>query len=132
MFEEEYILAEYLVTYDFKDGAPKQWEEFIKCAETEGLIYVYDLGKELARLTNTTLWGEFENKQAAKDAFERAQSAAGNNIGRAITLEKRVITKISDVFVRSDKKKIPEARWKKSTKFETCRAHQKHDPFFAY
>ncbi|QQM29630.1 hypothetical protein JET14_15135 [Martelella lutilitoris] len=125
-------MADYLVTYDFKDSASKQWEEFVKCAELEGFIYVYNVGEELARLTNTTLWGEFENKTAAKAAFERAQAAAGKKIGRTITLEKRVITKMADVFVRSDKKKKPDSRWTKSTSFETCRAHQKNDPFFAY
>lgn len=126
-------MEDYLVTYDFKkSGASNQWADFIKCAEPEGLIYVYDVGDELARLTNTTLWGLFENKQAVKAAFERAQAAAEKKLGRAITLEKRVITKMTDVFVRSDEKKKPDQRWMKSTKFETCRAHQKNDPFFAY
>lgn len=125
-------MADYLVTYDFKVGASSQYKEFVECAEIEGLIYVYDLGDELARLTNTTLWGVFSDKKAAKAAFERAQTAAETKLGRKITLEKRVITQMADVFVRSDKKKRPDARWIKSTKFETCRAHQKNDSFFAY
>lgn len=125
-------MADYLVTYDFKVGAPSQYKEFVECAEIEGLIYVYDLGKELARLTNTTIWGVFADKKAAKAAFERAQAAAEKNLGRKIVLEKRVITQMADVFVRSDTTKLRDARWTKPTKFETCRAHQKNDPFFAY
>jgi hypothetical protein len=125
-------LADYLVTYDFKVGAPSQYKEFVECAEIEGLVYVYDLGDELARLSNTTIWGVFPDKKAAKAAFERAQTSAEKNLGRKIVLEKRVITQMADVFVRSDIKKPRDARWTKSTKFETCRAHQKNDPFFAY
>ena len=73
---------------------------FVECAEIEGLVYVYDLGDELARLTNTTIWGAFPDKKAAKAAFERAQTAAEKNLGRKIVLEKRVITQMADVFVR--------------------------------
>ena len=70
-------MADYLVTYDFRVGAPSQYKEFVECAEIEGHVYVYDLGDELARLTNTTIWGAFPDKKAAKAAFERAQTAAG-------------------------------------------------------
>lgn len=125
-------MADYLITYDFKDGASRQWEEFVKCAEVEGLLYVFHGTSKLFRLTNTTLWGVFSDSDAATAAFDKALSVAEKAVGRKIVLEKRFITAISSWSVRSDKSKAPESRWTKSTKFETCRAHQKNDPFFAY
>jgi hypothetical protein len=70
------ILADYLVAYDFKDGASRQWEEFVKCAEVEGLLYVFHGTSKLFRLTNTTLWGVFSDSDAATAAFDKALSAA--------------------------------------------------------
>ncbi|WP_283178150.1 hypothetical protein [Gemmobacter sp. 24YEA27] len=125
-------MTDYLVTYDFKDGASNQWAEFIKQAELAGLVYVFQGTSKLFRLTNTTVWGVFADTDAVKTAFDTALAAAEKAIGKKITLEKRFITAISSWSVRSDKEKAPDSRWTKSTKFETCRAHQKNDPFFAY
>jgi hypothetical protein len=124
-------MAEYLVTYDFKVGATSQYRTFVLCAEPQGLLYVYR-SDDLFRLTNTTLWGEFATKENAKTAFDNAQAAAENKLGSKIILEKRMITRISDYFVRSDKRKAPEKQWMKASDLETCRAHQLNDPFFAY
>ncbi|MCF2523231.1 hypothetical protein [Bradyrhizobium sp. G127] len=120
------------MTYDLKATTPSPYRAFASCAEAEGLIYVYKTGEKLSRLTNTTLWGLFQTKAAVRDAFDRAQAAAEHEIGIKITLEKRVITQMADVFVRSDKQKVPEPKWTKSSRFETCRTHQKNDPFFSY
>lgn len=125
-------MADYLVTYDFKDGASNQWAEFVKQAESAGLVYVFQGTSKLFRLTNTTLWGVFEDADATTAAFDKALAAAEKAIGKKIVLEKRFVTVISSWSIRSDKNKAPDSRWTKSTKFETCRAHQKNDPFFAY
>lgn len=125
-------MADYLVTYDFKDGASNQWAEFVKQAEAVGLVYVFHGTSKLFRLTNTTLWGVFDNADAATAAFDKALAAAEKAIGKRIVLEKRFVTAISNWSIRSDKNKAPDSRWTKTTKFETCRAHQKNDPFFAY
>ncbi|RWN66656.1 MAG: hypothetical protein EOR99_16010 [Mesorhizobium sp.] len=125
-------MADYLITYDFKDGVSKQWEEFVDCAEAEGLLYVFHATSKLFRLTNTTLWGVFSDTDAATAAFDKALSAAEKAVGRKIVLEKRFIAAIPTWSIGSDKNKAPESRWTKSTKFETCRADQKNDPFFAY
>ncbi|MEN5083077.1 hypothetical protein ABE438_11380 [Bosea sp. TWI1241] len=125
-------MADYLVTYDFKVGASSQYKEFVECAEAEGLLYFFHGTEQLHRLTNTTLWGVFVSTEEAKKAFDRAKAAAEGKVGRKIVLEKRVITLLSGWSILSDTKKAPETKWTKSTKFETCRAHQKNDPFFAY
>lgn len=125
-------MADYLVTYDFKVGASSQYKEFVECAEVEGLLYVFHGTSKLFRLTNTTLWGVFSTTDAAKAAFDRALAAADKKVGRKIALEKRFITPVSGWSITSDKNKAPESKWTKSTEFETCRAHQKNDPFFVY
>jgi hypothetical protein len=126
------FVTDYLVTYDFKEGASNQWAEFVKQAELVGLVYVFQGTSKLFRLANTTLWGAFADTDAVTAAFDKALTAAEKVIGRKITLEKRFITAISDWSIRSDENKAPDSRWTKTTKFETCRAHQKNDPFFAY
>lgn len=125
-------MADHLVSYDFKVGASSQYKDFVECAEIEGLLYVFHGSSKLFRLTNTTLWGVFSSADAAKTAFDRALAGAEKRVGRKIVLEKRFITLVSGWSIKSDKNKTPESQWTKSTEFETCRAHQKNDPFFVY
>jgi len=124
-------MAEYLITYDFKVTVTSQYRTFSLCAEPQGLLYVYK-ADDLFRLPNTTIWGEFVSKEAARTAFDNAQAAAEKKLGVKMTLEKRVVTRMSDFFVRSDKRKAPERQWTKASDLETCRAHQLNDPFFTY
>ena len=123
-------MAEYLITYDLKKTDPSPYRIFLDECEKEDLLYIYKGSSSLLRLPNSTVWGNFTNKTAARSAFSRAQAAAEKALGRKIILEKRVITKIDDAFFLSDKSKPPEPKWTKSTSLETCRAHQLNDPFF--
>ncbi|MGY3585730.1 hypothetical protein ACVIGB_005213 [Bradyrhizobium sp. USDA 4341] len=125
-------MADFLLTYDFDVGATDQWREFVESAEAEGLLYVFHGTSKLFRLTNTTLWGVFADSDAAVAAFDRALSAAERAVNRKIVLEKRFVCKIAIWAIRSNENKLPEPQWTRSTKFETCKAHQKNDPFFAY
>lgn len=119
------------MSYDLKETSPKPHKEFILAAEKQGLLYVYQ-ADDLFRLPNTTIWGAFDGKEGVRDAFERAQTAAEKKLGIKIVLEKRLITKLADFFIRSDKRKVPENKWTGATHLETCRKHQLNDPFFAY
>lgn len=123
-------MPQYLVTYDLEDDSPSPYGEFLVAAKAEGLLYVYKAGAELNRLPNTTLWGNFADKDAVRAAFERALLAAKRKLGYEIVLQKRVITAIRDAYFRSDVRKAPERRWTGSSDFETCRLHQENDPFF--
>lgn len=125
-------ILKFMATYDLKKGDPSPYREFVKAAEEEGLLYVYSLGDELCCLPNTTLWGEFEAKDSAREAFDRALAAASKKLGYSIVLEKRVITAMSELRIRSNVKKTPIARWVGHTDFDTCRLHQQNDPYFAY
>lgn len=125
-------MTDYVVTYDFKSNDSGQWKAFAERAEAEGLLYVFQGTSDLFRLPNTTLWGPYDKIDDVKAAFDRALSAAKKDVGKKITLEKRFISSIDDWSVRSDKKKAPESKWTKTSKFGTCREHQKNDPFFDY
>lgn len=126
-------MAHILVTYDLKKTDPGPHRVFMEEAEKQDLLYVYrGRSGKLVRLPNTALWGVFDDAEGARDAFDKALKVAAKRLGKKITLEKRVITLFEDGFVISDKKRSPEEEWKKATAFETCRAHQLHDPFFAY
>lgn len=122
-------MPRYLISYDLKSSEPSPHRPLLDAAEGQDLLYVLH-ATELYRLPNTTLWGIFADKKAARDAFERAIADAERVIGRKITLEKRVITGFRDFFVRSDKRKKPDSRWLGTSDFETCREHQLNDPFF--
>ncbi|MGY3591500.1 hypothetical protein ACVIGB_008921 [Bradyrhizobium sp. USDA 4341] len=125
-------MTDFLLTYDFEVSAADQWKEFVASAEAKGLLYVFLGTSKLFRLTNTTLWGVFADSDAAVAAFDRASSAAERAVNRKIVLEKRFVCSIGSWAIRSNENKLPEPPWSRSTKFETCRAHQKHDPFFGY
>ncbi len=83
------------------------------------------------RLPNTTLWGPFDSSAAVKAAFDRARLSAEKRL-KKIIVEKWVITKLGSALLNSDKRKAPDAKWKKKAALETCRAHQLHDEYFAY
>jgi len=128
---QEVAVTEYLVSYDLKETNPKPHKEFVLAAEKQGFLYVYK-ADDLFRLPNTTIWGNFTDKDAARDAFEHAKTAAEKKLGITIVLEKRTISKFSDFYIRSDRRKAAEAKWTGTTDFETCRKHQLNDPYFAY
>lgn len=123
-------MAKYLITYDLKNTNPSPYTTFLEECEKEDLLYIYEVSGELIRLPNSTIWGIFSNRKAARTAFDQALAAAEKRLGRKITLEKRAIVGIAGASFLSDKQKSPEPKWTKSTSFETCRAHQLSDPFF--
>lgn len=84
----------------------------------------------MLRLPNTTLWGLFESAVAAQAAFDSAIAAAEKQLKKKIKVRKRVITKLANGLISSDRRKPPEDEWKRKTSFETCRAHQLNDEFF--
>jgi hypothetical protein len=125
-------MAHILTTYDLKKTDPGPHRVFIEEAEKQGLLYVYrGASGKLLRLPNTTLWGVFDDAAGARDAFDKALTAAEKKLRKKITLEKRVITPFEDGLIISDTKKSPVEKWTKPTAFETCRAHQLNDPFFS-
>ncbi|MBY3094912.1 hypothetical protein HFO65_29970 [Rhizobium laguerreae] len=121
----------FLFAYDLTASKPPH-AAFIAAALTEGLLYVYTVKDKLCRLPNTTLWGRFETQEAAVAAFNTAKMAAEKAIGAKITLEKRVVLAMNGATFTSDKRKAPDPKWTKGTKFATCREHQAKDPYFAY
>lgn len=124
-------MKRYLTTYDLKETKPSPHKAFLDAAVAEGLLYVLKLRDGvLARLPNTTLWGEFPNRADAIAAFNRAKAAAETVIGRSIKLEKRIFTRLVDASVTSDEGKDSEPDLVGATDLETCRLHQLHDPFF--
>lgn len=123
-------MPQYLISYDLKSSDPSPHKPFLDAAEKEDLLYVYK-ASTLNRLPNTTVWGIFADKDAARAAFDRALSAAGRKLGRAIVLEKRIITRLSDLYVRSDVSKAPVRQWLGTSDLETCRKHQLNDPDFS-
>jgi hypothetical protein len=121
----------YLITYDV-DAAHKA---ILTAAEGQGLLYVFfgddnKAVRHLSRLPNTTLWGEFSTKSAAKEAFDVAIANAAIASGLTINVEKRIIAAFETYSVRSDRRKKPDKQWTGTTAFETCRLHQLNDPFF--
>ncbi|ATC30990.1 hypothetical protein CA606_00745 [Caulobacter vibrioides] len=125
-------MTSYLVTYDLKETTPKPHRAFIQAAEKEGFLYVFQGTRDLFRLPNTTLWGEFASCDLATKAFDRAKAAAARSLGVTVYVEKNFFTSLDDWSVTSDRSKAPEARWTGYSKLETCRQHQLNDPYFAY
>jgi hypothetical protein len=123
-------MADYLITYDIKADSPDPHKPFLTTAEKEGLLYVWKGTSFVNRLPNTTVWGVFASKEKANEAFDRAKEAASAKIGKAVTLEKRCTTEMSDTLVTSDRRKKPEPKWTGKTSFETSRLHQRNDPYF--
>lgn len=123
-------MPQYLISYDLRSSSPSPHKPFLDAAEKEDLLYVYK-ATTLNRLPNTTVWGVFASKDAARAAFDRALTAAGDKLGKAIVLEKRVITLLSDFYIRSDVSKAPVKQWLGSSDLETCRKHQLNDPDFS-
>jgi hypothetical protein len=124
-------MPNYLITYDLPSQHEDAHKPFLTHAEKHDLLYIcMSAQKTLWRLPNTTVWGRFVNRAAAVAAFDAALEAAAKQVGHAVKLEKRMVTRLTDAEIKSDKTKRPEAKWKGATDFETCRLHQLHDPFF--
>ena len=122
----------YVITYDLEAGEPSPYRRFIEEAEKQGLLYVWKGRNKVHRLPNTTLWGRFEDVDAARSAFDKAARAASRRVGYTIDIEKRMIILSADAWVRSDVAKVPVSKWTGKSAFQTARLHQLHDPFFAY
>jgi hypothetical protein len=129
--EDPIKMSDYLVTYDLKEGVPDPHKPFLTAAEPRGWLYVLEAGTDMFRLPNTTLWGVFKNRDAARAAFDAALADAEKAIGKSIALEKRLISKLDDFFVRSDKRKPADPKLTASTTLGRCRNHQLRDKFFA-
>jgi hypothetical protein len=123
-------MPEYLVSYDLKATTPDPHKPFLDAAEPEGLLYVFQGTTDVFRLPNTTLWGVFGTIDAAKSAFDRAKATAEKKIGKSVTVEKRIITRLEDWSIKSDKRKAADPKLTASTKLERCRKHQLQDPYF--
>lgn len=123
-------MASYLISYDLSTDRGSPHTEFLKQAETEGLLYVWTGVNFVSRLPNTTLWGEFPSRAEAEAAFGRARAKTEVSVGYKVVVEKRVTTPSKGCAVVSDHKKKPDRKWTGATPFETSRLHQNNDPFF--
>ena len=121
-------MPQFLITYDLKSTTPDPHKPFLSAAEKQGLLYVWKSPNYVNRLPNTTVWGVFKDKDAAKAAFNAAIAAAANKT--TITVEKVFIARFDGTYCDSDVYKQPEAKWTGTTDFETCRQHQLNDPVF--
>lgn len=119
-----------LMSYDLKKTDPAPHKVFLKEAEKQNLLYIYQAGSgKLLRLPNATLWGVFRDEASARDAFEKAHQAAEARLGKKITVEKRVVPALGDGSLFVSAKEDLEGKWKKTMPL-TCRPHQLNDRFF--
>lgn len=122
---------EFLITYDLKAGNPSPYKAFLIAAEREGLLYVWRGASFVNRLPNTTIWGVFESKDSANEAFDRALATASATIGYKVQMTRRATTKFVDAYVNTDIRREPNPELEGASVFETSRLHQLKDPLFA-
>jgi hypothetical protein len=125
-------MPKYIISYDINAAHKK----FLTECEVGGLLYVIDGYTQdntmyLYRLPNTTVWGEFSNKDAAQSAFNAAHQRTNSASLQTVVVEKRMISDFNEYSVGSDRCKRPEAKWTGISPFQTCRLHQRNDPFFS-
>ncbi|ASS57594.1 hypothetical protein [Rhizobium leguminosarum] len=85
-------MARYIAVYDIAETYPDPHSEFITQAEKLGWVtWVWAPARQKwYKLPNTTLIGEFADRDAAKAAFNDAAKAARAEVGK-LTIEKYFI-----------------------------------------
>jgi hypothetical protein len=120
----------FVISYDLEETDPDPHKPFLTAAANHGLLYVFRSKNYVNRLPNTTVWGEFNDINAAKMAFKAAIAEAAKVIGRAINVEKVFVAWFEECYIDSDVYRTPDPKWTGKTAFETSRLHQLNDPIF--
>lgn len=104
-------MTDYIVTYDLTRTTPEPYSTMLDEAEKRGWSrWIWGpTNKKWLRLPNTTLVGEFANRDAAKKAFDDAVAATGTAIGRKVTVEKFILASYSGATFNSDEKADPQS-----------------------
>jgi hypothetical protein len=123
-------LADFLIAYDL-NAAGSPHKVFLDEAVNEGLLYVLSGSIGIDRLPNTTLWGQFANSDDCVKAFRRVAVRVATRTGRAVNVEKFIVTSMANLKFTSDVRVQPKPQWTGRTTFETSRLHQLSDPAFA-
>lgn len=94
----------YVMSYDIKKTIPDPYGEFLNRADKLGWkVWVWAPSvKRWYRLPNTTLVGEFTNRDAAAIAFDNAVSNTSAALGIPVTVEKFFLAAYSESFFDSD------------------------------
>lgn len=97
-------MTRYLISYDLKKTNPQPYEEVLEQAAKVGwTVWIFAPNKnKWYRLPNTTLVGEFDNRDAAKKAFDTAIQGAAKSLGISITVEKYFLADYSGAQFDSD------------------------------
>lgn len=98
-------MSDFLVTYDLQATRPDPHSEFLAQAEAQGwAVYMWGpTSKKWLRLPNTTLFGSFNNKDAAKKAFDAAATNTRSKNFKVV-VEKYILVEVSDWMASSDVK----------------------------
>uniref|UniRef100_B0T944 Uncharacterized protein n=1 Tax=Caulobacter sp. (strain K31) TaxID=366602 RepID=B0T944_CAUSK len=124
-------MPRFLVSYDVSAGH----DQVLDAGLERGWLYVFQRGRTLYRLPNTTLWGVFSSGEVAVLAFQEVVAAARSALGAPLTLRKSAVMALPPVVhLTSDVSKTPDPLWMLPSEpddYSTCRLHQLFDPDFA-
>ncbi|KQY78636.1 hypothetical protein ASD52_01970 [Ensifer sp. Root142] len=97
-------MTTYVISYDIKKTTPDPYSEFLNQAEKVGWkVWIWAPSvKKWYRLPNTTLVGDFQNRDAAHRAFNTAVANTSAAIGVTVTVEKFFLAAYSESLFNSD------------------------------
>jgi hypothetical protein len=96
-------MTRYIACYDLKETRPDPHASYLTAAEANGWSpWLFASDKKWYRLPNTTLVGEFTNRDAAVASFKAIKSAAEKTLARTITVEKWIVADYTAATFASD------------------------------
>jgi hypothetical protein len=96
-------MTRFIACYDLKETRPDPHSDYLAAAEGERwYAWLQGSDQKWYRLPNTTLVGEFSNREAAVAAFKAIKPAAEKTLGKAITVEKWIVADYSAATFNSD------------------------------
>jgi preprotein translocase subunit Sec63 len=96
-------MPKFIASYDLKETYPDPHSPFLQKAEAAGwALWILSGNQKWYRLPNTTLVGEFADKDTAVNALKQARSDTQQEIGTTVTMPKWIVAEYSTATFISD------------------------------
>lgn len=96
-------MAKYIASYDLRETSPSPHAEFLEQAKAKGWrLWILSGKNERYRLPNTTLDGDFADREAAVAALKATRTATEAKLGRPVVMEKWIVAERNGASFDSD------------------------------